>query len=228
MSDTAVSKLKSYTGARSDVTGLRRFDPRRSLDIGCSNGALSAAFRSGGAETWGIEYDEELANAADGVLDSVLHGDALEQSRTLASAGEKFDTIVCADILEHLVDPWAVMKIVRELVEDDGQVLVSLPNVRFYSTLTWLIFRGRWRSMDRGVHDRTHLRWFTDQNAREMFTGAGFEVDAFLPHYRIADRPSRRNRVAKYLAHGPAKGFLAYQYVYRLRTVSQNVASAGL
>lgn len=214
----APSTLTSYTGARPDVTGLRAFTPRRSLDIGCSNGNLSAAFRELGAETWGVEYDSTLAAAARTALGTVLEGDGLARARELADAGEQFDTIVCADVLEHMVDPWSVMAEVRRLISPDGQVLVSLPNVRFYTTIVGLLVQGRWRYADRGVHDRTHLRWFTDRNARDMFSAAGFRVDDSLAHYRLFDRPSPRlNRPARLLAQGPLKGLLAYQYVYRLR-----------
>jgi 2-polyprenyl-3-methyl-5-hydroxy-6-metoxy-1,4-benzoquinol methylase len=212
------STRTSYTGARADVTGLRAFTPQRSLDIGCSNGNLSAAFRALGAETWGVEYDPTLAAEARSALNTVLQGDGLERARDLADAGEQFDTIVCADVLEHMTDPWRVMAEVRRLISPDGQVLVSLPNVGFYTTIVGLLVQGRWRYADRGVHDRTHLRWFTDRNARDMFTAAGFRVEEGIAHYRLFDRPSRKlNRPAKLLARGPLKGLLAYQYVYRLR-----------
>jgi methionine biosynthesis protein MetW len=194
--------------------------PRRVLDVGCSDGSLAIAFKERGAETWGIEIDPRFAATAAGRLDSVLAGDALEHVRGLQAGGERFDLVICADSLEHMPDPDAVLDAVRALVAPGGQCVVSLPNVRFYTTLTNLVFRGRWPRLDRGVHDRTHLRWFTDADARDMFATAGFAVEDVMTHYRLVDSKNwKTNRWAQYLAFGPWAPFMAYQYVYRLRPV---------
>jgi len=199
---------------------MLRTVPRRLLDVGCSDGSLALTVKERGAEAWGIEIDSAFAEIASGRLDKVLQGDALVLSSELVNAGERFDAIICADSLEHMVDPWTVLRNVRRLVEDNGVVVVSLPNVRFYTTLVGLILEGRWRYLDRGVHDRTHLRWFTNLNARDMFAETGFQVEDSLTHFRIFDRPTHQgNRPARYLAVGPLRDFLAYQFVYRLRPV---------
>jgi hypothetical protein len=142
----------------------------------------------------------------------VLEGDALS---CLTELDERFDLVICADTLEHMVDPDAVLREVRRLTD---QCIVSLPNVRFYTTFTELALRGRWPRRDRGVHDRTHLRWFTDRDARAMFDRADFRVEATTNRYRLSDSPdSRKNEYADYVARGPLRGFLAYQHLYRLR-----------
>jgi 2-polyprenyl-3-methyl-5-hydroxy-6-metoxy-1,4-benzoquinol methylase len=213
--------VAAYTTPRADVVAMLSRTPRRCLDIGCSNGALSRVFSDAGADTWGIELDRQLASEADKVLGHVLVGDAGEQVATLVANGSEFDTIIAADILEHTVDPWKIMGDVRKLITSDGQMVVSLPNVRFYTTLVWLVIKGRWRYEDRGVHDRTHLRWFTDANARDMFDGAGFCVDTMVSHYRLVDAPMRADTAARLVARNfpPLRPFLAYQYLYRLSPV---------
>jgi len=196
--------------------------PRRCLDIGCANGALSRVFTDAGAETWGVELDPDLASQAGRVLTRVLVGDAGEQLATLVADGNQFDTIIAADILEHTADPWTIMGDLRKLITADGQLVVSLPNVRFYTTLVWLVIKGRWRYEDRGVHDRTHLRWFTDANARDMFDGAGFRVETMVSQYRLVDAPMRPDTAARRAARllPPLRPFLAYQHLYRLSPVS--------
>lgn len=214
-----------YTTPRPDVVRMLRSTPQRVLDIGCSDGSLSATFSARGADTCGIEYDPEFAEIARTRLARVLEGDALDHVRRLVREDALFDTIICADSLEHMVEPEAVLGCVRSLLAPNGQCVVSLPNVRFYTTFTNLALRGRWPMLDRGVHDRTHLRWFTDLNAREMFAATGFTVEAEFTHYRVTDKPiERRNRHAQRLAVGPLRPFLAYQYVYLLSgaPVTQN------
>jgi 2-polyprenyl-3-methyl-5-hydroxy-6-metoxy-1,4-benzoquinol methylase len=205
----------SYTGVRDDVTALVPATAKRVLDVGCSDGSLGAGLRAEGMEVWGIEYDPAFAATAAERLDRVLEGDAAAR---LAEITESFDAVICADVLEHLVDPWGVLRRIEALLAPGGTCIVSLPNVRFYTTFLELGIRGRWPRRDRGVHDRTHLRWFTDADARAMFAETGFVVDEAVTNYRLADRPTHRlNLHAARVARGPLRGLLAYQHVYRLR-----------
>ncbi len=209
--------VDSYTSTRSDVTAMLPDTPRRVLDIGCSDGSLAETIKARGATAWGIELDADFAQTASARLDRVLQGDALALTSDLVEAGERFDAIICADSLEHMVNPWAVMRNARKLLDDEGVLVVSLPNVHFYTTFTDLLIKGKWPYRERGIHDHTHLRWFTDRNAREMFAEAGFVVDDVFTYHRLVDRPARRNRLAPHLAVGPIARFVAYQNIYRLR-----------
>ena len=211
----------SYTGARPDVLALVPRAARRILDVGCSDGSVGAALRARQAcEVVGIERDPSYAERAASRLDRVLPGDALEVLRTLD--GETFDCVICADVLEHLVDPDAALRAVAALLGDPATVVVSLPNVRWYGTFTSLGLRGTWPQRDRGLHDRTHLRWFTDRDARALFAAAGLEPVDASANYRLRDRPGGvLNRVAPRVAVGPLRGFLAYQLLYALRPASR-------
>jgi 2-polyprenyl-3-methyl-5-hydroxy-6-metoxy-1,4-benzoquinol methylase len=214
--------LTSYTGPRRDVIEMLTSTPRRLLDVGCSNGALAKHLTEAGVETWGIEVDASFGAEAQANLSHVLVGDAKAMTAQLVAAGEQFDAVICADVLEHTVDPWAILHDVHNLVVPDGEVIVSLPNVRFFTTLVWLAFRGRWRYEDRGVHDRTHLRWFTDLNARDMFVDTGFRVAGVTAHYRFADAPDAwQNRLVSPMPRLPRalRDFFVYQNVYRLKAL---------
>src|SRR3954469_17212980 len=125
--------ISSYTGSRPDVTALVPPSARRILDVGCSDGSLGASLRGHGAEVWGIEYDAGFASIAETRLDRVFQGDAVNVVPQL-EAQDPFDVIVCADVLEHLAEPAAVLQSVRTLLSVDGCCIVSLPNVRFYTT----------------------------------------------------------------------------------------------
>ena len=70
------------------------------------------------------------------------------------------DCLVFGDVLEHLVDPWAVLARLARLVCDGGQILACIPNVQHYSVIVSLL-RGKWDYQDEGLLDRTHLRFFT-------------------------------------------------------------------
>lgn len=84
--------------------------------------------------------------------------------------------VVFADILEHLREPWDVLKAAREWLRPGGRVVISVPNVGNIHTLLNLT-QQRWKLSDAGVMDRTHLRWFCREDLREMVGEAGYEVE---------------------------------------------------
>lgn len=87
-----------------------------------------------------------------------------------------FDCLVCNDVLEHLRDPWATLATLRRYLVPGGYLVASLPNVRFSEVVKDLLFGKRWEYQERGVLDRTHLRFFTESSSRSLAESAGFTV----------------------------------------------------
>jgi len=207
----------SYVGARDDILALVPRAARRVLDVGCSAGALGASIRREiGARVVGVELDPEMARVAAEKLDRVVVGNAEQLDFDALAAEGPFDCICFADVLEHLRDPWTLLReSSTRLLAPDGVVLASLPNIRHHSTLTNLLVRGRWPYRERGIHDRTHLRFFTLSNIRDLFAGAGLEIVTLRRKYRLVERPSRINRVAPLFALPGLRPFLTFQYLVR-------------
>ena len=209
----------SYVGRREDVERMIPDSARRVLDFGCSTGALGRNLKEArpGIEVHGVELDPSMAKEARRHLDAVYEGDlnALDLSRDVAPAS--FDTLVFADVLEHLVDPWSVLRKSIELLEPGGHAVICLPNVRHYTTLFDVAVLGRWPYRDRGIHDRTHLRWFTLKNARELVAQAGLELVRVERNYRIIERPTKLNVVSLAFAWPGLKDLLAFQYLLLAR-----------
>ena len=210
----------SYVGVRDDLlAAIPAGRYARVLDVGCASGTTSAELkrRYPEARVTGIELDSLLAQAAEQRLDAVLQGDALMRLSELSQGGERFDLVLCGDVLEHLVDPWRALKELRVLCSD-GIVVVSLPNVAHWSTLATL-FAGYWPYRERGIHDRTHLRFFARNNLKEFFAGAGFEETSRRYHHRLLERPHWINeRLEPLLRWTPGLGRLTeYQFISVLR-----------
>ena len=204
--------LAAYTGSRPEVQALVPASARRVLDLGCAAGAVGAGLKERGTvEVVGVELDPALAREAERRLDTVIVGSVDELDPALGS----FDAIVAADVLEHLTDPWAALQRAVEVLDPGGAVVVSLPNVRFFETFWQLGVRGRWPRREQGVFDRTHLRWFTLRDARELLEQAGLDVDRVVPLVRIRPKGSRFDRLFGWLGRTPLQGFFAYQYVLR-------------
>ena len=156
----------------------------RVLDVGCGPGLTGQAIREAGVrELWGIERDPFLAAEARTRLDRVICGDVSADPCLDLPAGS-FDAILYADVLEHLVDPWSVLKAQTTLLKPKGLAVFSLPNVRNARVLVSLLARGRWTYEDEGILSIGHLRFFTTRTMRELIIGAGFDILEEAGNYR--------------------------------------------
>jgi trans-aconitate methyltransferase len=185
----------SYTLVREDLLDLVSGEsPEQVLDVGCANGATAAVLkqRYPGSHVTGIELDPRLGEQAREQLDRVLVMDAIDGLETLSAEARSFDLVLCGDVLEHLVDPWRALRLIRGLTR--GRAIVSLPNVAHYSTLWSLFASKRWPYRERGIHDRTHLRFFAAANLPELFEGAGFVEAERREHHRLIEAPHPLNR----------------------------------
>jgi 2-polyprenyl-3-methyl-5-hydroxy-6-metoxy-1,4-benzoquinol methylase len=206
----------SYVSPRPDVEALVPDGVESILDVGCSVGALGAAIkRKHGCRVFGIELSPAMGSLAREVLDHVYVGDADAGLLSPEIAQSRFDLIIFADVLEHLQDPWSTLRSAVNLLSPRGSIIVSLPNVRHIDTIWNLLVRGRWPYRERGIHDRTHLRFFTKINAIELVEQAGLKIDRMEIQYRISEAPHRWNRYARRLAIPGVHHFLAFQYVMR-------------
>src|SRR5271157_5895212 len=145
------------------------------LDIGCGAGAFAQMLKSERkAEVWGLELVADVAQEAARKLDRVIIGDI--EVDDIALPDEYFDCIICNDVLEHLVDPWRVLRWLRHKLKADGKIVASVPNVRFFPVLKELLLHKRWEYKSQGVLDRSHLRFFTMVAVRDMFESSGYRV----------------------------------------------------
>lgn len=144
----------------------------RVLDVGCGEGGANGPLREAGAtQVTGVEIQPEPAAKAAEVYERVEVGDAAE---ALMRVSDEFDTILCYDVLEHLVDPAVVLTRLRELVADDGRLHVSTPNARHWSLAADLVVRGTFGYSEFGHRDATHLRWFTRKDLRHLLDQTGW------------------------------------------------------
>lgn len=150
--------------------------PRTVLDVGCGIGLNGAAAKRTGARVTGIEIVPASIERAKKVLDEVVVAD-IERDASVRSAlgARRFDLMLLADVLEHTTDPRAVLQRLVPHLEEDGHVLISLPNVAAWPVRLGLL-AGNFEYTPSGVLDDTHLRFFTRESAIAMIESAGLEV----------------------------------------------------
>lgn len=190
----------AYANARDEVTVLVPRSARRVLDVGCSTGHMGAALKAVGHHVTGIELDAVLAAEARTRLDRVIEADVEQVIRSGQLVEGPFDCIVCADVLEHLRDPWSVVRWAEDLLAPGGSLVVSVPNIRHAETFWTLAVRRRWPYKPIGIFDRTHLRFFARRNLDELLAGTSLRiVEVRRAHLLVLSWGSRWNRLAPYL-----------------------------
>jgi 2-polyprenyl-3-methyl-5-hydroxy-6-metoxy-1,4-benzoquinol methylase len=157
------------------------------LECGCSTGFFSKLISAGGTRVVGIEIDPEAAEQAKRFCSRVLSID-LNQRNWIQGVGERFDLVMFADVLEHLIEPQATLRDTRQLLAPGGRVLISLPNIAYWTARATLLL-GKFEYQEVGILDYTHLRFFTVKTARRMIQDAGYRVVRFHPVF--ADRNTR-------------------------------------
>jgi methionine biosynthesis protein MetW len=208
-------RRSAYETDRPEVRELVPRSARRILDLGCASGALGAALKERQeCRVVGIEISPGYADEARRRLDEVVCADVAEALEDAESLG-RFDCVIAADVLEHLVDPWTTLQRAVALLDRGGSAVISLPNVRYALTFWTLLARGRWPRDPAGLFDATHLRWFTLIDARELLEGAGLSVDAVQPRYWFH---GWMLELVRLLGRTPLAPFLAGQYILRGRT----------
>lgn len=202
-----------FAGVRADIVAQLPTNPAaRILEIGCGEGATGALAKAQGrcAHYIGVELDACAASIARNVLDQVIEGNV--ETLDLTRLSGPFNAVILSEVLEHLVDPWALAAELRKIMRPGATIHASSPNIAHHRIIRALL-RGQFAYAQSGAMDRTHLRWFTPQSYREMFEEAGFEtlsLNALTP-------PGWKARLANLLTFGRLGHLTMSQIAYQGR-----------
>jgi SAM-dependent methyltransferase len=152
-------------------TLVQRLGRHPILDVGAAQGFLGQLLRDTPLTIDAVEPNPYWAEHAQPFYRRVF-ASSIEDADLPA---QTYRVIVCADVLEHTVDPQAVVQQLRRVATDDALFIISLPNVAHLAVRLLLLF-GRFPQMERGILDRTHLHFYTLDTATDMLRSAGLEV----------------------------------------------------
>ena len=162
----------------------------RLVEVGCSSGALAREFKkiSPDCNYFGIEIDPSYAQLAKRYCDESLSLNIEDADDEFWRKNASRDCWIFGDTLEHLKDPWEILRKIRQRIPEHGTVVACVPNAQHWSLQVKLSV-GDFRYEESGLLDKTHLRWFTRQTLLEMFDQTGFEIIEGYP--RVFDEPQR-------------------------------------
>ncbi len=158
-----------------DLLNRIPLDARLILDVGCGAAATGMEYkrRNPRALYVGVEQDDEAAIIAKLRIDKVIHG-AIEDLKSNSELS-KFDCIILGDVLEHLQNPWDILKFLADKLSERGVILICMPNLEHWSFASRLL-TGGWDYEPTGLFDRTHLRWFTFDTTLRAIREAGLQA----------------------------------------------------
>lgn len=204
-----------YRNIRTELIALAPDIHGRVLEIGCAEGCTMAYLRQRfNCSVVGLDYCEEaLLSARDKGLD--VHSCDLNTT-DLPFALEEFDYIIIGDVLEHLYDPWGVLKKIVRHLKGEGTILLSIPNVKHYALLKELILHDRWDYCDSGILDISHLRFFTLDGIKKLIRQSGVEICSLESSCFGPEFIWLLNRICRNRLHS----FLVVQYLVAARKKS--------
>lgn len=213
MTDAPEVRDEYHALVRPDVLSLVPEGARNVLDVGGGIGASSAFLKTTGKVSSAVVIDLVADNCLP-EIDAAYSG-SLEDPALLEKVRQEqggFDVILCLDVLEHLSDPWEIIRQCHSLLNPGGVIVASIPNIRNYRVLIPLIFQGRFNYAERGLLDKTHLRWFVRDTAIALMTSSGLKLDHAEGRYY-----GRKKDLLNKITLGLFRNFIYLQYFIRVR-----------
>jgi len=209
---------QSYIGLREDM--LKHISSSKSikvLDIGCATGTNGKYLMDRKLANYvgGIEIDEEMAIIASRYYDKVLTGD-LNTDEFLQKCLLQFkdmDVILIGDVLEHLINPWQVLNKFKSCLNKNGNIIFSVPNVRHIDVFIHVFIKGYWPLNERGIFDKTHLRWFTLKNILESLKENDMTTLTIDRNFRFRDRKGSKFPIGGRFLRVCFREFFTFQYI---------------
>lgn len=210
--NTTWTKLYNFIDKKSNV-----------LDVGCSSGYFAAVLiKNKGCIVDGIELDSVDAKKAAKICRKVLVG-SIENEDLLKKINNKYDFIIFADVLEHLINPSKVLKNASRLLKNDGKILFSVPNMAHISVVLELL-NGSFMYEDTGLLDRTHLHFYTKGTVLEVINQSGMTLEKLdftsydLPKHIIDKGLKRAGLLANPKFYKNSDELSIFQYIAVLST----------
>ncbi len=189
--------------------------PSTVLDLGCSAGFLDERLGQLGHKVTGVDATE--SPGVRGRMSEFVAADL--EDGIPSSVGDGYDVVVAADVLEHLRRPEQLLRDIRRVVAPNGVALLCVPNfVHWYPRMRVML--GAFDYDQRGILDRTHLRFFTLRSIRRLVKHAGFRIRreevVGVPFEVVKNQPSGASRWLRMLEHlllGLWPSMFAYQVI---------------
>lgn len=198
------------------------------LDIGCASGIIGRLLTKYKECTVdGIEYDKTACEVAKkkniyrDVFNFSIIEDESESFLKFKTLNRKYDYIIFADVLEHLVEPWKALITASKFLNKKGIIIISIPNISHIDIIKGLI-NNEFNYTELGILDKTHLRFFTPSSFNDMIKNIADEYKVYFNVTKCGDmiiKPEYFNEEDYNLfnINSNIDKYLALQNIYKLQ-----------
>lgn len=209
-----------YSNIRYDL--IEFFDKKKYfkvLEIGAAYGETLFYLKENGLanEAIGIELFQDEKNKNNyKKIDKFIFGNINEID--LLEYKNYFNLILLPDVLEHIYDPKKTLSIVHQLLSDDGEIVVSMPNIRHYSAFVRVFLKGNFSYDENGIFDYTHVRFYCKKNIQELLESSNFQIIKVEGSIRNFKGKSIAKIINK-ISFGLFEQFLSNQYFFKAKKI---------
>ena len=168
-----VDKPSIWSSHSRIAAGLKRLPPKsRVLDVGTASGTLARMCQDYSLQLCGVEPNPSWARIAEPLYEKIFVGSIQDAEDDYLTG---YDVVVLGDVLEHLPMPEVILQKLVDLQSPGSMFIISVPNIaNLWIRLNLLM--GKFDYTDRGILDRTHLRFFTRKSLSAMLKNTGLEI----------------------------------------------------
>ena len=145
---------------------------QRVLELGTGPGTVTRILHAKGCKVTGVEMDPETLATCAPFCERTVQANLEDPQWAAPLAGESFDAIICADVLEHLRDPRPLLNQLHGFLKPSGSVLMSLPNASHLTVVASLL-GGRFPYQKNGLLDHTHLKFYGREDLEALLRECG-------------------------------------------------------
>lgn len=208
-----------FSNIRLDL--IRLIDPKskdlKVLEVGAAYGETLNYLKQNGIakQAVGIDIFEDKTNSNNyKKIDRFIFGN-IEEIEFLEYENY-FDLILLPDVLEHLIEPKKVLDKLKKYLSQNGTIIVSMPNIRHYSAINKIFFKGNFKYEESGLFDYTHMRFYCRKNIQELLESSGFKVlkeESSIKNYK----GKSITKIINSLTFGLMEEFFSLQYFYVIK-----------
>lgn len=208
-----------FSNIRKDLINLIDANAKdlKILEVGAAYGETLYYLKQNGiaAEAVGVDIFEDTKNKQNyKPLDRFIFGDI--EKIELPEYNQYFDLILLPDVLEHLFEPKSVLETLKKYLKEDGKIIVSMPNIRYYSALYKIVFKGDFKYEESGIFDYTHVRFYCRKNIQELLETAGYTTlkqESSIKNYQ----GKSLSKLINLITFGIFEEFFSTQYFFVVR-----------
>lgn len=150
----------------------------RVLDAGCGNGHFTNRLSVAGFDAMGIDLAGSGIDLANKSFTGLRFATASVYDDLLKLFGHKFDAVVSLEVIEHLYDPRAFLRRIRECLKPGGTLILSTPYHGYAKNLL-IALTNKFDWHMTALWDGGHIKFWSRRTLSSLLNEAGFRVDSF-------------------------------------------------